>query len=46
MSVDGGEQADDFQVRVVAEDVQRPRAVFAATPRQKDLLLQSADLKF
>ena len=34
--IDGGEQSDDFNVGLLAEQVEGPRAVFAAAPGEKD----------
>jgi len=39
MRIDRGEQADDFDVTALAQNVETPRAIFAAAPREKDLAL-------
>ena len=37
-TVDGGEQADDFDVGLPAQDVEGPCTVFTAAPGQEDAL--------
>jgi hypothetical protein len=44
MAIDRGEEPDDFDVVVLAKNVERPCAVFAGTPREKDLGFQSGPL--
>jgi hypothetical protein len=44
MSIDGGEQPDNFDILALTKDVERPRTIFTAAPGKKNLPFQRASL--